>query len=47
MVQVASVQTLHRRAIKAATMELPEAKLVIVDELDSSVFECGLNFDQS
>ena len=32
MVQVASVQTLHRRAIKAATMELPEAKLVIVDE---------------
>lgn len=32
MVQVASVQTLHRRAIKAATMELPEAELVIVDE---------------
>ena len=23
------------------------AQLVIVDELDSSVFECGLNFDQS
>jgi superfamily II DNA or RNA helicase len=32
MVQVASVQTLHRRAIKAGTMELPEARLVIVDE---------------
>jgi DNA repair protein RadD len=32
LVQVASVQTLHRRAIKAATMELPEARLVIVDE---------------
>jgi superfamily II DNA or RNA helicase len=31
-VQVASVQTLHRRAIKATTMELPEAGLVIVDE---------------
>ena len=31
-VQVASVQTLHRRAIKAGTMELPEARLVIVDE---------------
>ena len=31
-VQVASVQTLHRRAIKAGTMELPEADLVIVDE---------------
>ena len=31
-VQVASVQTLHRRAIKAGTMELPEASLVIVDE---------------
>ncbi|TWI71311.1 superfamily II DNA or RNA helicase [Bradyrhizobium huanghuaihaiense] len=32
MVQVASVQTLHRRAIKAGVMELPEAGLVIVDE---------------
>jgi superfamily II DNA or RNA helicase len=32
LVQVASVQTLHRRAIKAATMQLPEAGLVIVDE---------------
>ena len=32
LVQVASVQTLHRRAIKAGTMELPEAGLVIVDE---------------
>jgi DNA repair protein RadD len=31
-VQIASVQTLHRRAIKAGTMELPEAGLVIVDE---------------
>ncbi|MCG2632855.1 DEAD/DEAH box helicase family protein [Bradyrhizobium sp. WYCCWR 13023] len=31
-VQVASVQTLHRRAIKADTLELPEAGLVIVDE---------------
>jgi DNA repair protein RadD len=31
-VQVASVQTLHRRAIKGGTMELPEAGLVIVDE---------------
>ncbi|MCP3464476.1 DEAD/DEAH box helicase [Bradyrhizobium sp. CCGUVB23] len=32
LVQVASVQTLHRRAIKAGTMELPEAQYVIVDE---------------
>src|SRR4029079_14536948 len=32
MVQVASVQTLHRRAIKAGTLELPGARLVIVDE---------------
>lgn len=32
MVQVASIQTLHRRAIKAGVMELPEAGLVIVDE---------------
>ena len=31
-VQVASVQTLHRRAIKTATMALPEADIVIVDE---------------
>src|SRR6516165_8877242 len=31
-VQVASVQTLHRRAIKADAMKLPEAGLVIVDE---------------
>ena len=32
LVQVASVQTLHRRAVKTATLELPEAGLVIVDE---------------
>jgi superfamily II DNA or RNA helicase len=32
LVQVASVQTLHRRGIKSGTMELPEAGLVIVDE---------------
>ena len=32
LVQVASVQTLYRRGIKAASMELPEAGLVIVDE---------------
>src|SRR3954453_13881118 len=32
MVQVASVQTLHRRAIKAEVLELPEAGLVVVDE---------------
>jgi superfamily II DNA or RNA helicase len=32
LVQVASVQTLHRRAIKADVMVLPEANLVIVDE---------------
>ncbi|MBR0719391.1 DEAD/DEAH box helicase [Bradyrhizobium liaoningense] len=32
LVQIASVQTLHRRAIKAGILELPEAALVIVDE---------------
>jgi superfamily II DNA or RNA helicase len=32
LVQVASIQTLHRRAIKGDRMALPEAKLVIVDE---------------
>ncbi|MDD1520016.1 MULTISPECIES: DEAD/DEAH box helicase family protein [Bradyrhizobium] len=39
MVQVASVQTLHRRAIKAGVMELPEAGLVIVDECHHVVAE--------
>jgi superfamily II DNA or RNA helicase len=32
LVQVASVQTLHRRAIKSDKMDLPEAQYVIVDE---------------
>jgi superfamily II DNA or RNA helicase len=32
LVQVGSVQTLHRRAIKSDRMELPEARLIIVDE---------------
>ena len=39
MVQVASVQTLHRRAIKAGTLELPEAGFVIVDECHHVVAE--------
>jgi len=32
LVQVASVQTLHRRAIASARMEMPPAELVLVDE---------------
>jgi superfamily II DNA or RNA helicase len=32
LVQIASVQTMHRRGIKLGTMEMPEAGLVIVDE---------------
>jgi DNA repair protein RadD len=31
-VQVASIQTLHRRAIHAETMELPRADLLVIDE---------------
>src|SRR6185369_16577787 len=31
-VQVASVQTLHARAVRTAGMEMPQADLVIVDE---------------
>ena len=31
-VQVASIQTLHRRAIHAETMDLPPADLLVIDE---------------
>jgi superfamily II DNA or RNA helicase len=31
-VQVASIQTLHRRAIRAETMDLPRAYLLVIDE---------------
>ena len=31
-VQVASIQTLHRRAIRAETMDLPPADLLVIDE---------------
>jgi DNA repair protein RadD len=32
LVQVASIQTLHARAIRSSTMQLPPAKLLIIDE---------------
>jgi DNA repair protein RadD len=32
MVQVAGIQTLHARAVRANTMELPPAEIVIIDE---------------
>jgi superfamily II DNA or RNA helicase len=32
MVQIASIQTLHARAVRAKTMELPPAEIVIFDE---------------
>jgi len=42
-VQVASFDTLHSRAIRQGTMEMPEAHLVVVDECHLSISKTRLN----